>query len=207
MTIDNIKKWLIQYYKLILFVLLGLCIAFFHYTYKSTFDKSIVDAFSKQFKRSKLIFKESFDFNLRLLNNTSFQLSRHRGKKIIILNFFATWCGPCKKEIPELNEFYNKYKGDDFIMIGIDVGEEKDNVMQFVLENKIAYPVGIAKEDAKFLEDYQIKAFPTTVFIGFDGMITKYETGAILNADVVFGNEIKRQKRNLIKRKSKQVDR
>ncbi|MBI5026746.1 MAG: redoxin domain-containing protein [Nitrospirae bacterium] len=130
------------------------------------------------------------DFEIDLLNGEKFSLSENIGKKIIILNFFATWCGPCKAEMPELNRFYEKHKGEPFVLIGIDADEGEEKVKSFIKEYKIEFPVGIDKHK-KIQKKYSVTGYPTTVFIGADGTVRIYEVGPIMNADIAFDSEYK----------------
>jgi peroxiredoxin len=125
------------------------------------------------------------DFEVKLLNGEKFKLSDNIGKKIIILNFFATWCGPCKEEIPELNRFYEKHKEEPFILIGINDDEREDKVRDFIKEYDVRFPIGIDK-DSKIQKMYTVTGFPTTIFIGADGIVHIYEIGPIMNADIAF---------------------
>ncbi|HAM52199.1 MAG TPA: hypothetical protein DCP92_16465 [Nitrospiraceae bacterium] len=125
------------------------------------------------------------DFEIELVNGERFKFSDNVGNKVIILNFFATWCGPCKEEMPELEAFYEKHKGDPFILMGINAGENADKVRTFMREFGITFPMGIDKND-KIQKAYTVRSFPTTVFIGADGIVHNYEIGQIMNADIAF---------------------
>lgn len=140
------------------------------------------------------------DFELELLNGEKFILSDYIGKKIIILNFFTTWCPPCKEEIPELISYYNRHKTNGLILLGINVNEKKNVVEKFVEEQKISFPIGIDNEE-QISKKYHVKSFPITIFIGADGRIALYQIGAIYNADVIFENLYKINKDSLIRNK------
>jgi thiol-disulfide isomerase/thioredoxin len=127
------------------------------------------------------------DFELNLLNGEKFVLSEHIGKEVIVLNFFTTWCEPCKDELPELASYYVRHRGEGLILIGIDGDEKKDLVESFAANEKILYPVGI-DEGGGIQEKFAVRSYPSTIFIGADGKIALYETGAIYNADVTFGD-------------------
>lgn len=126
------------------------------------------------------------DFNLKTTNGEQFRLSDGIGKKVIVLNFFATWCGPCREEMPELNRYFNDHKGEPFLMVGVDAEEKQDRVDSFVSDLKVNFPVLI--DDGSLEKRYGVSALPTTVVIGVDGKVQFYETGALVNADVAFGN-------------------
>ncbi len=124
------------------------------------------------------------DLTLDLLGGEKFVLSDTVGKKAIILNFFATWCGPCKEEMPELVRFAEKHKDEPLLMIGVDADEREDGVREFLKTYGVTYPVAIDKGAAQ--KAFGVRGFPTTVFIGADGIMHLYEVGPIANADVAF---------------------
>jgi thiol-disulfide isomerase/thioredoxin len=129
------------------------------------------------------------DFEVKTRNGESFKLSENVGKKIIVLNFFATWCAPCRSEMPELNRYYKEHKGESFLLLGIDAEEKPDRVDEFVSDLKLDFPIGIDSEPIQ--KQYRVDVFPTTVVIGVDGKVQFYETGALVNAEVAFDNLLK----------------
>lgn len=110
------------------------------------------------------------DFSLFDLNNKVVRLSKFKNK-IIILNFFATWCPPCRKEIPGFVEFYKKYKSRGVVLLGICLDAKNiKRIKRFVKSYKINYPVLIGTR--KVVMDYGgIRAIPTTFFINHNGEI------------------------------------
>jgi len=124
------------------------------------------------------------DFELKTSDGATFRLSENVGKKIIVLNFFATWCGPCRAEMPELNRYFNAHKSEPFLLLGIDSEEQPDRVEDFLQELKVDFPAGIDRGPIQ--RQYGVSSFPTTVVIGVDGKVQFYETGALANADVAF---------------------
>jgi thiol-disulfide isomerase/thioredoxin len=126
------------------------------------------------------------DFELTLGDGTSFRLQDHIGKQVILLNFFATWCGPCRAEMPELEQFYRAHAADGMVLVGIDAQEKHTAVDAFVREVGVSFPVGIdGTGDLEKL--YDVSGYPTTVVIGADGRVKVYQSGAIANADVALG--------------------
>ncbi len=129
------------------------------------------------------------DFELRTTNGDHFKLSDNIGKKMIVLNFFATWCGPCRAEMPELNRYFNQHKSEPFLLLAIDAEEKQDQVDGFFHELKLDFPVGI--DQGPIQKQYGVSSFPTTVVIGVDGKVQFYESGALANADVAFDRFLK----------------
>ena len=126
------------------------------------------------------------DFEITTTRGEHFRLSENVGKKIIVLNFFATWCGPCRAEMPELNRYFDEHKPQPFVLLGIDAEEKGDRVDAFLDELKVDFPAGV--DDGPIRKKYAVESFPTTVVIGVDGKVQLYETGALANADVAFDN-------------------
>jgi peroxiredoxin len=135
------------------------------------------------------------DFELKTTRGERFQLSENVGKKIIVLNFFATWCGPCREEMPELNTYFNAHKAESFLLLGIDAEEKQDRVDAFLGDLKIDFPAGV--DAGPIQKQYGVSAFPTTVVIGVDGKVQFYESGALANAEVAFDNLLSKNRQLL----------
>jgi peroxiredoxin len=110
------------------------------------------------------------DFTLEQLDGKSMRLSDLRGKAVL-LNFWATWCGPCKIETPWLVELQNQYGHDGLQVVGVEMGDDgKDEITKFMKDMGMNYPVLIGKEAVG--EAYGgVPALPETFFIGRDGKI------------------------------------
>jgi peroxiredoxin len=110
------------------------------------------------------------DFTLQSLDGKSMRLSDLRGKAVL-LNFWATWCGPCKIETPWLVELQNQYGHDGLQVVGVEMGDDgKDEITKFMKDMGMNYPVLIGKEAVG--EAYGgVPALPETFFIGRDGKI------------------------------------
>ena len=114
------------------------------------------------------------------------KLSDYKGK-VVFLNFWATWCPPCRGEMPDIQRLYEKY-GDDgeVAILGVAFpgsGGETDaqGVADFLSENGYTYPVAM-DNDGTLLSSYGISAFPTTFMIDADGNIFGYVSGALSEA-------------------------
>ena len=126
-------------------------------------------------------------FTLTDLSGQKLSLSDYKGK-VVLLDFWATWCGPCRIEIPGFVELQNRYRDQGFTIIGISSDDGPDPVRQFYTEYKMNYPV--AMEDKSVGQLYGgILGLPTAFLIGRDGRIYAKHVGA---TDLtVFEDEIK----------------
>ncbi len=121
------------------------------------------------------------NFNLKVLNHNfsgykNINLSALKGK-VVLVNFWATWCPPCRAEIPSLISFYNKNKSKNFIIVGINVNVTKKGVRAFTHQYKMDYPVVHAT--SKVLHAYNGMAIPQTFFISKTGKIAFHWKGML----------------------------
>jgi peroxiredoxin len=120
------------------------------------------------------------DFELSTLAGDTVKLSDLKGKKVM-LNFWATWCPPCKAEMPAMEEFH-KQAGDEVVILAVNIDPHLD-VKAFVDENDITFPIPLDAED-KVNETYQVLSIPTTYFIDTKGNIGNKYIGA-MNLDAM----------------------
>lgn len=127
------------------------------------------------------------NFDLTDLNGKQVKLSDYKGK-VVFLNFWATWCPPCKKEIPDFIELQKKYSNQGFTFIGIAL-DDYQSVVRFVKDNKINYPVVIG--DEALVKQYgNIRGIPTSFLVGKDGKIAQryegFRTKEVFEKDIKF---------------------
>lgn len=115
------------------------------------------------------------DFELKTLSGETFKLSNFKGKKVM-LNFWATWCPPCKAEMPEMEQFY-KQANQDITILAVNLDPEND-VKGFISKNGITFPILMDTQD-QVNRTYQIISIPTTYFIDGKGVIQNKFTGAM----------------------------
>lgn len=120
--------------------------------------------------------KPAPDFLIKDLNGQDITLSAHQGK-VVFLNFWATWCPPCKAEIPGFIEIFEKYKDRGMVIIGISLDSGGENkIREFVEEYKITYPV--AKGSMKLAREYGTgRVIPETFIIDQQGRIRHKHIG------------------------------
>jgi peroxiredoxin len=122
--------------------------------------------------------QKASNFSLKAADRTSYELSKYKGK-IVVVNFWATWCGPCRKEIPDFIEAYKKYKTKGLEIVGISLDQDGwTKVTPLVKQSNINYPVVLG--DQQVVEDYGgFNAIPTTFIIDRNGNIVDQHTGTM----------------------------
>ena len=98
--------------------------------------------------------------------------------KLIIINFWATWCVPCIHEMPELNKAYTSFKNDDVEIIAINFAETRSEVDEFVNKYHLEFPILLDKY-GDVSQDYRVRNLPVTYFISPDGIIMDLVLGGI----------------------------
>lgn len=107
------------------------------------------------------------DFELKNLDGENVKLSDYQGKKVI-LNFWATWCPPCKAEMPDMQQFYTE-SGDEVVILAVNIDPQYD-VAGFAEKMGVNFPI-LLDEDDKVNNTYQVLTIPTTYFIDEKGII------------------------------------
>ena len=115
--------------------------------------------------------RANFDFTLKDANGADVRLADFRGTPLLV-NFWATWCGPCKAEVPWFNEFAAKYKAKGFRVVGISVDDPAPDVQKFAAEFKVTYPLLLGLEQDALLKAYDAGEFiPVSWLIRADGTV------------------------------------
>lgn len=127
---------------------------------------------------------KSIDFTLTDQYGKTHKLSDYEGK-VVFLNFWATWCPPCKEEMPHIEQLYKDYNknNEDVVILGVaspNLGREgsREHVVNFLKEQGYTFPVAL-DEDGALAYQYGINAFPTTFIIDKEGYVTQYIPGAM----------------------------
>lgn len=122
------------------------------------------------------------DFVLKDMNGTVVRLADYRGRPIV-LNFWATWCGPCRLEIPALVELMNKYRDQNLAVLGVSVDDAPADLQRFAEEYHMNYPVLVGRGQDEFQAAYDAAvAIPVTWFIRADGTIYLQQQGPATKA-------------------------
>ncbi|UOW69215.1 cytochrome c biogenesis protein/redoxin [Paraclostridium bifermentans] len=144
-------------------------------------DNSNIENENKDKDDNKIM---SIDFNLYDQYGKEHKLSEYRGKTVF-LNFWATWCPPCRGEMPHIEDLYKEYNKnqDEVVILGVaspNLGNEgsEEDIKEFLNQNKYNFPV-VMDKDGALAYQYGISAFPTTFIIDKDGYVTQYVPGAM----------------------------
>ena len=125
--------------------------------------------------RVDLTGKEAPLFRGVSLDGKTYNLAELKGKPVL-LDFWATWCGPCIRSMPTLEKIHADYRDQGLVVLGIDVGEKRETVEKFLQTKPIPYPV-IMGDEAGIPAAYGITVYPTFVMIGPDGKVAATQFG------------------------------
>lgn len=109
------------------------------------------------------------DFTVEALKGGAGSLSQAKGK-LVLLNFWATWCPPCRAEMPSIQNLWNKRKDKNFTIIAVSVGEQKDTVAKFIADNKYSYPIYL-DPSSQLGSAFNASSIPTTYIIDKTGKV------------------------------------
>ena len=133
---------------------------------------------------------EAVDFKLETLSGEEIQLSQITDEKGVILNFWGTWCKPCREEMPDMNQVYNEGH-EDYEIIAVNVSENNQQIEQFLsgLSENLDYPIALDK-NRSVTKAYNIGPLPTTIAINKEGTIVKKQEYQLTKEDIyTFINE------------------
>ena len=111
------------------------------------------------------------EFILQDMDDASHRLSDFHGK-VVMLNFWATWCPPCRREMPSMERLYNKYKDRGLVIVAVNQWEDPDLVFEFTGQLSVAptFPILFDRE-SRIAEQYKVKGLPTTYLLDREGKI------------------------------------
>jgi len=125
--------------------------------------------------KDELSGKDAPPFEVKGLDGTLFSLDSVKGKPVL-LEFWTTWCGPCRMSMPVTEKLYREYMGQGLVVLAINAGEDRSVVEDFLKRNPMEIPAALGGESA-ILESYKVQAYPTFVLIGREGKVTAEEIG------------------------------
>ncbi len=115
------------------------------------------------------------DFTLDSSSGENIRLSDYLGE-VVMINFWASWCAPCRQEMPLLEDLYKKYHMMGFTLLGINVDEERENAESLLEQIPVSFPI-LFDPDSELSRLYKVKAMPTTILIDRDGQLRVLHKG------------------------------
>lgn len=130
------------------------------------------------------------DFVLRTLDNANLRLSEHMGE-VVMLNFWATWCGPCRQEMPLLDELYNKYRRAGLVLLSVNLDDTADRAAEMASALRITYPVLLdARKEVS--RAYEVGTLPVTVLIDREGVVRYVSEGYKPGYEKSYADELRK---------------
>jgi len=115
------------------------------------------------------------DFTLPAKTGAAVQLSKYKGS-VVMLNFWASWCGPCRTEMPLMDQIYKKYAAAGFVLLGVNVDTDSTDAQKFLSQVPVSFPIAYDR-DNKVSKMYDVAAMPSTVFIDRKGRVRQLHRG------------------------------
>ena len=131
----------------------------------------------------------AYDFSVNDIDGTQYRLSDYRGK-VVVLNFWATWCPPCREEMPAMNRAHHKLQNDKVVILAINVGEDEDTIFEFTGNYPVDFPL-LMDRDGKVIKSYPVMGLPTTYIISPTGIVTHRTVGGRVWDDDKLLNELR----------------
>jgi peroxiredoxin len=116
--------------------------------------------------------KSAPEFTLSDINGKKVSLSDFKGK-VVLLNFWGTWCGPCTAEMPSLNNLYAAFKNDGFVVLAVSIDPSERPVRSFIEAKGISFPVLMDPDKEAYFDLYAVFALPTSFLIDRKGMVVE----------------------------------
>ncbi|TAK96153.1 MAG: TlpA family protein disulfide reductase [Aquabacterium sp.] len=129
------------------------------------------------------------DFTLHAMKGPNTRLQELRGR-VVLVNFWATWCGPCRQEIPHLNRLHEKYKRAGLVLLGVNVDDDPANAAAVAAKLDIQFPV-LMDTDKKVSDQYDLQAMPSTYLIDRDGKVRYVHRGYLDGYEALYDKQIR----------------
>lgn len=129
------------------------------------------------------------DFVLKSATGENLRLREYRGD-VVMINFWATWCGPCRQEMPLLDELYGRYRRVGFRLLGVNIDDDSRRAMAMADELGVTFPV-LFDEDKQVSKLYQVEAMPMTLLLDREGTVRHVHHGYKPGYEQKYLNEIR----------------
>ena len=138
---------------------------------------------------SDMIGQKAPDFALKSSTGENLRLSEYRGE-VVMLNFWATWCGPCRQEMPLLDDLYNRYERVGFKLLGVNIDDNSQRAIDMMKELGVDFPILFdASKDVSKL--YEVNAMPVTVILDREGNVRYVHKGYKPGYEEKYLNEVR----------------
>lgn len=138
--------------------------------------KEVADFAGSGMNKPDLTGKPAPAFRVQSLDGNTHDIAALKGK-VVLLDFWTTWCGPCRKEMPALSELYSQYRDQGLVLLGLDVGEDRETVEKHLKTAPVPYAIALTN-NTDLVTAFKVSAFPTHVLIGRDGNVMIYDVGS-----------------------------
>lgn len=129
------------------------------------------------------------DFTLRSSEGSNLRLAELRGQ-VVLVNFWATWCGPCREEMPHLNRLHDKYQASGFALLGVNVDDDSRAALALAGKLGVKFPV-LLDTDKQVSRRYDLGAMPSTVLIDRDGRVRHVHRGYRAGYEQTYDQQIR----------------
>jgi peroxiredoxin len=129
------------------------------------------------------------DFTLRSAEGPAVRLQEQRGR-VVMVNFWATWCGPCRQEMPHLNRLYGRYRDAGFTLLGVNIDEDQGKAVSLASRLGLQFPV-LLDTDKKVSRLYDLSTMPSTVLIDRDGRVRYVHLGYREGYETTYDKQIR----------------
>ena len=127
--------------------------------------------------------KAPLNYTVKDMNGAQVKIADYAGK-VILLNYWATWCGPCRVEIPGFVELYDQYKDKGLVILGVSTDDDPETLRGYAKEMKMNYPVLVGRENEELLDAFgPLFGLPTSYVIGRDGSVCAKQLGPASKED------------------------
>ncbi|HEY4958457.1 MAG TPA: TlpA disulfide reductase family protein [Caldimonas sp.] len=129
------------------------------------------------------------DFTLNVMGGKNLHLKDQRGR-VVMVNFWATWCGPCRQEMPQLNRLFEKYRASGFVLLGVNVDDDSSKAKEVASKLGVTFPV-LLDTDKTVSKLYDLTTMPSTVIIDRDGKVRYIHRGYLTGYEDNYEKQIR----------------
>jgi peroxiredoxin len=129
------------------------------------------------------------DFTLHAMGGPNLRLQEQRGR-VVMVNFWATWCAPCRQEMPHLNRLYEKYRGAGFVLLGVNVDEDTGKAAEVAAKLGVTFPV-LLDTQKSVSKLYDVSTMPSTMLIDRDGKVRYVHRGYLAGYEDNYEKQIR----------------